>query len=161
MGLDQAPQGASEPMARSSPTASRQIPGPGASIVERRNGPARTVRAAVASWFKLHPSELRELDRRTVARLAGHIAVKGSRPPVRVRILGVRSDRPADAFFPRTPERRDLTARLVRDAVASRCLLHPSALGSLDEPTLQQIAHRLGIVRIPRTSLRVEGHASD
>lgn len=141
--------------------ASPQIPGPGAGFVERRNGPARTVRAAVASWFHLHPADLRALDRRTVARLAGHIAVTGRRSPVRARILEARSDRSGDALFRSTPERRDLTARLVRDAVASRCDLHPSALGSLDGPVLRQIARRLGIVRIPQRRFGDEGHAAD
>ena len=53
-------------------------------------------------------------------------------------------------------ERRDLTTRAMRDAVAAWCSLDPARLATLDSATVERMARRLEGRRSPRN---VEGGA--
>jgi len=101
----------------------------------------------MAAWLAIAPSALGDLEPQTLARMAA--AMRGAPPDIPASGIGTLVATAAVDREPRrVPERRDVAVRRLRDAVAVRIGVHPSALGTLDQDTVSRLAGRFGAQRV-------------
>lgn len=115
-------------------------------LSERRNAPVRCVRDALAAWLGIDPAALGRLEPQTLGRMAA--SMSGLPPVGGVTPLESPTPPPRDRTASGVPERRAIPVRLMRDAVAARLGVHPSAIGTLEPETVSRIAARFGIQRV-------------